>query len=90
MIAETSFRYRILSGQELGFGRGPVVPKKGGVFDHSLLLMPADQCEEDLQASCWLTPADQQLVAQQRRGSNRLGFAIQLAPVRHCWRVWQA
>ena len=40
--------------------------------------LPADLREEDLQASCWLTPADQQLVAQQRRGSNRLGFAIQL------------
>lgn len=44
--------------------------------------LPADLREEDLQASCWLTPADQQLVAQQRRGSNRLGFAVQLGVLR--------
>lgn len=44
--------------------------------------LPADLREEDLQASCWLTPADQQLVAQQRRGGNRLGFAVQLGVLR--------
>lgn len=44
--------------------------------------LPADLREEDPQASCWLTPADEQLVAQQRRGSNRLGFAVPLGVLR--------
>lgn len=44
--------------------------------------LPADLREEDLHASCWLSPADQQLVAQQRRDSNRLGFAVQLGVLR--------
>jgi hypothetical protein len=75
-----------------------MVPEKGRLFTTSLLLMPADFLtalerqryqtlpadlrKEDLQASCWLTPADEQVVAQQRLGSNRLGFAVQLGVLR--------
>lgn len=47
----------------------------------ALLGIPLDA---DAMARCFtLSRADQELVARRRRGANRIGFAVQLALLRH-------